>query len=140
MQILIIFSGYDEFYTANFSNPASYSKMNMSATTVIIVHGFLGTCYNGWPIELMNVLSLLEIMNVICIDWSKWAKYNYVPDAQNYVYRVAQFLADLVRFLRDKLGIPLSNLILIGHSFGGIIIGCAGKQFKDPQMPLAIGK
>lgn len=111
----------------------------MSANWTFVAHGFLGTCHRDWPIEMLKVLSASETMNVCCVDWSKWAKCNYVPDALKYVYAVGQFLADTVRFLRDQFGIDIRRFILIGHSFGGQIIGMAGKNFTNPKIPMGIG-
>lgn len=79
-------------------------------------------------------------MNVCCVDWSRWAACNYAPDALKYVYAVGDYLADTVETLHDDLGIDLNRFIIIGHSFGGIITGIAGKRFRDPKLPIGIGK
>lgn len=90
---------------------------------------------------MMDVLSEYEPINVCCVDWSKWAQCNYIPDAEIYVYQVADYLASIIKQVRKKFSVALNRFVLIGHSFGGQIIGLAGKHFPPPdQLPLGMGK
>lgn len=133
-------SGDDQFHTVNFLNANSFSNFNMSAKWAFVVHGFLGECYRDWPIEMMKVLTEYEPMNVCCVDWSGWAKCNYISNAQIYVSAVGKYLAKIVNLLRIGYDVDLSRFILIGHSFGAQIIGIAGKQFRKSQLPIGIGE
>lgn len=114
--------------------------MDAQTKWTFVAHGFLGGCYRDWPIEMLKVLAASEPMNACCVDWSEWAKCNYVSDATKYVYAVGDYLADTVQLLHTKYNVALKQFILVGHSFGGIIIGIAGQRFKNPKLPIGIGK
>lgn len=106
----------------------------------MIVHGFLGNCFSDWPLEMMRVWTDSESINVCCVDWHKWAKCNYYVDATKYVFKVAEYLARIIYLLTNEYGVSINDIVPVGHSFGAIIVGQAGKYFRNPQIPLCIGK
>lgn len=90
---------------------------------------------------MMNVLSASEPINVCCLDWSAVTQCSYISNAKFFVYRIADYLASIISFVRDTIGIALNRFVLIGHGFGAHMIGMAGKRFPPPnQLPLGIGE
>lgn len=116
--------------------------MTRGAKWGFVVHGFLGDCFSDWPLEMVRVWSNSgPPMNVCCLDWHKWAMCDYYEDASKYIYRVAGYLARIISYLMSEYQIPISDIIPVGHSFGGQIVGLTGKYFKPPnQLPLCLGK
>lgn len=137
---LIIYSGDDEYFEVDFNDEDTLSKFNKSATWGFLAHGWFGTCYRGWPIEMMKVLTAAEPMNLCCVDWSEWAKCNYVLDAEIFVYAVANYVASTINLIHFSYDIPYEIFLVLGHSFGGIMVGIIGQYFTNPQLSLCIGK
>lgn len=138
--IFLVGSGDDRFYTVDFASGRNFDRMDRNAKWAFVIHGFLGTCRKDWPLEMLRVLSASEPMNVCCVDWSRWASCNYVPDATRYVYAVGDYVAYIIRSMSNFWNIDLQRFIIIGHSFGGIITGIIGKQFTNPKLPIGIGE
>lgn len=133
-------SNDNRFYEVDFWTGKNVNRMNPDAKWAFVIHGFLGTCRKDWPIEMLGVLTDSEPMNVCCVDWSRWAGCNYVPDATMYVYAVGDYVAEVIRQMMSALRVNMNRIIVIGHSFGGIITGVIGKHFPNPKLPIGIGK
>lgn len=106
------------------------------------VHGFLGDCFSDYPLEILRVWSSSGIpMNVCCVDWHRWAMCNYYVDATKYVYRVGDYLAQVISYLMKEYNVSKDDVIPVGHSFGAHVIGYAAKKFVgDDQLTRCIGK
>lgn len=126
-------SNASTFYNVDFYNETSVNQLNVNCPLTFVAHGFLGGCVDGWSVELMNVLTDAECTNVCCLDWSEWSQCNYFNCANDYVYLVGEYLAEIIQFLEDEYGLPTRRLI--GHSLGAHVIGECGRNINNPQVP-----
>ncbi|KAG8177985.1 hypothetical protein JTE90_010880 [Oedothorax gibbosus] len=95
--------------------------------TEIFVHGWLdGVCRSEWMREMKEELLKRGSFNVILIDWTWGNGLEYNTGAKN-VYVVRKHLATLIQNIMRKSGVGAENFHLVGHSFGGQIVGLAGK-------------
>lgn len=108
--------------------------------TPFFVHGFLGNCSDGWTTELMKVWSNAQGINACCVDWSYWSQCFYFKAANDYVYKVGAYLADVIGILLHTYGVQLAQIQLMGHSLGAHVIGTTGMYFPDPKVPICTGK
>lgn len=124
----------NDYFTVDFTNSSTYTnKFNNGELFFIIVHGWLGDCYHDWPLELINVIfaKYNKTVNICCLDWSIVASCSYFYDAEYYIYEVGDYLATVIQIILTNIGLALELIQLIGHSFGGHIIGFAGKLIKN---------
>lgn len=88
----------------------------------------------------MIVAAYLEVedVNVIQVDWSKYAKTDYFTAA----YRVPQIgntLAEFIKEMVEELNLNANDVDLLGFSLGAHIVGIAG-YYTTPKVPQVIGK
>lgn len=88
--------------------------------------------------EFLNVLTDYGD-NACCVDWSQWSNCSYDDAAKVYVYRVGDFLAQVIELLRKDYTSMVVNL-MFGHSLGAHVVGECGRLVQDPQLPWCIGK
>lgn len=77
-------------------------------------------------------------VNFIAVNWQAGANtINYIA-ARNRVRRVGEFLAEFIEFAIAFGHVNIEDVILIGHSLGGHIVGIAGKSMRSGQLPKII--
>lgn len=69
-------------------------------------------------------------MNVICVDWSYFAKRTY-SEAVDNTWFVGVFLGKFIQWLVYATGLSIEDIHLIGHSLGSHVAGVAGSQMKS---------
>lgn len=117
---------------------------NMSIPTKVIVHGFGSSCSNVWVYEMRSALMSVEDCNVLCVDWESGAIFpNYVRAAAN-TRLVGRQLSLLLGSMKERLGLNLTTVHLIGFSLGAHVAAFAGAELGsvhritglDPAGPL----
>ena len=66
-------------------------------------------------------------MNIISVDWGNGAGFPYSQAAAN-TRVVGAEVASLVKMLRDRVGMDMSDVHVIGHSLGAHVAGYAGAR------------
>lgn len=110
-----------------------------SRPTVIIIHGFMSNKY-AYVNELLKkgYLSNFDVNLLVC-DWSVGAAvFNYFNAVQD-VYKVGNYLAELLDFLHENNGLDYKSLTLVGQSLGAHVAGITGKNVKKDKIGTIIG-
>nr|XP_026494770.1 lipase member H-like [Vanessa tameamea] len=124
-------------------NSIQNSDLNITKTTVFLVHGWLGSGNNEMNKKLTEAFLENEDVNVIVVDWSELAAHNYVT-AKNGVVAIGEGLGKFINWL-VSLGASYDRMHVVGFSLGAHIVGNAGRytesQVKritalDPAGPL----
>lgn len=79
-----------------------------------------------------------EYANVCCVDWDIWSQCDYFECANEYVYLVGEYLAEIIQFATIEYGLRTKSLL--GHSLGAHVIGECGRNINNPQVPECYGK
>lgn len=105
-----------------------HAALNVQKPVAFAVHGFLATAKpdNGTMYELGMVWSEVNDTNVCIVDWSYWAYRNYFIDSMSSIYKVGQYLTDVIESLARNYGFEEDGFALSGHSLGAHIIGYVG--------------
>ncbi|XP_055944430.1 pancreatic triacylglycerol lipase-like [Argiope bruennichi] len=106
------------------------SEFNSTAWTRILIHGYVDGSYStNWLFNAKDEILRLADDNVIILDDST----TYLPPRILYQQSVADTrligvqLANVVTFLKEKLGVDLNKVHVIGHSLGAHTAGHAGE-------------
>ena len=76
-------------------------------------------------------------MNVISVDWGNGAGFPYSQAAAN-TRLVGAEVAQVIQLLKDRKGVSVSNVHVIGHSLGAHVTGYAGA--RTPGLGRITGK
>lgn len=121
------------FYNIDFYNSTSVYQLNQNCPLAFYAHGFLAGCSGNSTAGLLNAWTDEECINVCCVDWSLWSDCNYCESATDYVYRVGEYLAEIILFSANEYGFRTKTLV--GHSLGAHVIGECGRNINNPQVP-----
>lgn len=123
------------FYTKNVEETQfsksniSYMNFDTSVETVFIIHGWKNSYESPMPQTVKNAYLYSRDANVIIVDWSKFAKSNYIT-AKHSITNVGKMIGDFVAFMVQKLGLKIGSTAMVGHSLGAHIAGIAGRQLN----------
>lgn len=112
-----------------FNNLASVQNSNFNSAhpTRFTVHGWMGSAQSTVNIVNNREFFALGDFNMISVDWSIGAEpINYIT-ARNRVPDVGKVVARYIDFLHLHNFIQFNNLMVIGHSLGGHVVGITGK-------------
>ncbi|XP_019880326.2 pancreatic triacylglycerol lipase [Aethina tumida] len=123
---------------------ASNQYFSNKRSNVFISHGW-NNDYQS-PVNRLITAAVLEKydVNVFVVDWSGPANKNYLT-AKNAVPTIGQAVGDFINDLISNYGFASSQFLLIGHSLGAHVAGCAGARVNgvidtivglDPASPL----
>ncbi|KYN32701.1 Venom phospholipase A1 [Trachymyrmex septentrionalis] len=130
------------------------NNIDPSQPVVFLVHGFTSYANSSHIRDL--AMQLKHKYTVFALDWSQGActeglpilKFTAYPSAVINTREIGHLLANHTVTLIKQCGVPLENIIYIGHSLGAHVCGFAGKNIQkiglqikliigaDPAMPL----
>lgn len=97
---------------------------------IIIIYQFTQSLELLITVRLFQLAFLRKYsVNVICVDWSYFAKRSYYEAIEN-TWFVGVFLGKFIQWLVYETGLGFENIHLIGHSLGSHVAGVAGSQIK----------
>lgn len=115
------------FYLSDNGATLLTSTFNPTKQTRVVIHGWTNNGLAETPVQIKNALLDRDDFNVIIVDWGAGANdwnYNAVvarcPD-------VAVVTGQMIKQLKDHLGVNPSSVAISGHSLGTHIAGLAGK-------------
>ncbi|KAL0851372.1 hypothetical protein ABMA28_007188 [Loxostege sticticalis] len=94
---------------------------------VVVVHGWNSTGTSRVNIVVRDAFLDVMDVNVIVVDWSRWAKRGY-PTATVSVPSVGHHVGDFVNWLLRNGGGNWNNVHLVGFSLGAHVVGNAGRR------------
>lgn len=125
----------------------SNSHFDSARPTKILLHGFMSSKDDSPAVANLSAAFLEKFdYNIIGVDWSAGAKQFY-PKAVANTRVVGATIANLVNTLKDKFGLKLRDLHVIGHSLGAHAAGYVGRRVPgvarvtglDPAGPMFTG-
>ncbi|XP_019881701.2 phospholipase A1 isoform X1 [Aethina tumida] len=101
-----------------------------NAKIVFLIHGWTNSREEQWYEDVKNAfLNRNETWHVVQVDWKEPASAVYTV-ASISTYDVGNHIANLIVDLNKNYGVPLDDLLLVGHSLGGQICGFISKRIK----------
>ncbi|XP_063921248.1 phospholipase A1-like [Zophobas morio] len=115
-------SNYEE---VDYSNPKQFDA---NSFVVVLIHGWTQDRSTLWYKLLKNTFKeRASQYSVVETDWSEYAKLNYVSSSYS-VKAVGGFIGEfVVKLIKDR-GVPIKNVLIIGHSLGGQVASFVGKK------------
>ncbi|XP_024877206.1 phospholipase A1-like [Temnothorax curvispinosus] len=130
-----VFLYNSKFEGKNISTKEICDNIDSSQQVAFVTHGFLSS---GNTTSFRELSSQLEQKGytVFAMDWSQGActdgipiiKFAGYPAAVKNTHEMGQLIASYIECMVKDCGVPLENIILIGHSLGAHISGFAGKE------------
>nr|CAI5837821.1 unnamed protein product [Callosobruchus analis] len=127
------------FYLFTKDDPNKYVRINKddlqkvspykNSKFAFLIHGWTGDREATWYTEIKDNL-LKKGYAVIEVDWKEPANEFYYISSIN-TYDVAKIITDLILELHQRQGVPLKNILPIGHSLGGHIVGFIGQKVYE---------
>lgn len=77
-------------------------------------------------------------VNVIVVDWAEGASGDYITSCLN-VPRAGEKVGELMDWL-NILGVPFSNIHVLGYSLGGHVAGVSGRTATRGVVEYITGK
>ncbi|XP_060804657.1 lipase member H-A [Amyelois transitella] len=135
----------------NDTNSVKHSNLDKNKITVVLVHGWRGSCTNEFSTMLtegififidiiLHILNFINIrpifgssflqdqdVNVIVMDWSALAGQNYVTAAKG-TPGTGRCLGQFVNWLASLGAVRYETMHIVGFSLGGHLVGNAGKE------------
>lgn len=120
-------------------NTTNFSKVfNVSQPVKIVIHGFTSNV----AAEVVRIITTAYLKtgdyNVIGVDWSVLCDTEYIS-AMRGVQLAGDALAGFIRWL-NNMGVPMSNVHIVGHSLGAHVAGVAGDKLNEKQVSRITGK
>ncbi|GBP27136.1 Inactive pancreatic lipase-related protein 1, partial [Eumeta japonica] len=114
--------------TLGFNDAASIHNSNFDFRhpVVVIVHGWLSKSDTSINPAIRDAYLAKSEANVVIMDWRHLAIGGYVT-AVNGVPAMGRHLGQFINFLHS-LGLPYSNVHLVGFSLGAHLVGNAGRE------------
>ncbi|XP_077277196.1 phospholipase A1-like [Temnothorax americanus] len=130
-----VFLYNSKFEGKNISAKEICDNIDPSQQVVFVTHGFLSSANMTSFRELSSQLEQ-KGYTVFAMDWSQGActdgipiiKYAEYPVAVKNTREMGQLIASYVEPLVKDCGVPLENIIFIGHSLGAHVSGFAAKE------------
>lgn len=114
---------------------SGYTK---SKTTVFIIHGWMDSYQSPMAQTVKDAYLASSDLNIFVVDWSKLSKKEYLAARISVIY-VGRVLSSLISgMVRNNL-LNLENVVMVGHSLGAHIAGCAGKNLNG-KTNIIVGK
>ncbi|XP_076680284.1 pancreatic lipase-related protein 2-like [Andrena cerasifolii] len=107
--------------------------------TVIHIHGYSETAFEGSAAAIRKVYLRRGHFNVILVDWSMLGGLPWYVTAVRNTRVVGPHVARLVRFLDAQGAVPMSKLHVIGFSLGAEIAGFMGKALAPRKVARITG-
>ncbi|XP_077295230.1 pancreatic lipase-related protein 2-like [Arctopsyche grandis] len=106
---------------------ASLAATNFDATkpVKITIHGWTGDAESGVNTVVGPAFLEAVDVNIVAVDWSNGSSGGYTQSVRN-VPGAGQSVADMINWL-NSLGVPYSNIHILGHSLGAHVVGFAGR-------------
>nr|XP_022314804.1 pancreatic triacylglycerol lipase-like [Crassostrea virginica]XP_022314805.1 pancreatic triacylglycerol lipase-like [Crassostrea virginica] len=115
----------------NNTTSVSSSSFNPNIPTKIVIHGYMSDAFEPWVLNISNLLLKKEDCNVIAVNWKNGASKIYPQSAAN-TRVVGAAVAKFLEMLRNKHGVKMENVHVIGHSLGAQTGGYIGQ--RTPNM------
>ncbi|XP_075226062.1 pancreatic triacylglycerol lipase-like [Lycorma delicatula] len=113
------------------------SHLDIFKEIKIIIHGWRNHGNSTLNRSIRNAYLTVSDVNVISVDWEQLSRKPY-PVARLLVRNLGDKIARMVDFF-VKLGVPLQNIHLIGHSLGAHIAGIAGQKILTGNLSRITG-
>ncbi|XP_025109853.1 inactive pancreatic lipase-related protein 1-like isoform X2 [Pomacea canaliculata] len=125
------------------SRPMEDTTFDPEADIKMIIHGYVNDGTEDWNKNLTKHLLLLKPFNVIRVAWGPGA-FELYPKAAANTRVVGASAAILLTSLRDRHGVSMERVHLLGHSLGSHVAGYIGARVRgigrisgmDPAGPL----
>lgn len=115
----------------NDSASVARSSFNPNNPVKIIIHGYMANAYEPWVLNISSLFLKKEDCNVITVNWKNGARKIYPASAAN-TRVVGAAVAKFLEMLRNKHGVKMENVHVIGHSLGAQTSGYIGS--RTPNM------
>lgn len=106
------------------------SNFNPQRPTRLVVHGWTGDI-NADNIQLTKKEYVQGEFNFFGVDWGKGAKNPIYSTSRYKVRPTGEALAQFIEFLIRDGGARLQDILPIGHSLGGHVVGYAGRYLQE---------
>ncbi|XP_049620448.1 pancreatic lipase-related protein 2-like [Suncus etruscus] len=103
------------------------SNFNLNRKTRFIIHGFIDKGEENWLVDMCKKMFQVEQVNCICVDWKDGSRTLYTQAVHN-IRVVGAEIAYFLNELSSKLGYPLEDVHIIGHSLGAHAAGEVGRR------------
>ncbi|KAH1029408.1 lipoprotein lipase [Dendroctonus ponderosae] len=106
-------------------NITGVSSFNISLKTIFLIHGWKSVYNSTYNLMLGNAYLDVRDVNIIYIDWDKWANIFY-PISVYLLSRVGEYIGQFINEISATFNYSLENIELVGHSLGAHICGYVG--------------
>lgn len=120
----------------NFAAVAN-TQFSSNRKTIVVSHGWNNHHQSPVNTYVRNALLQVADVNLIVLDWSGIANRFYTT-ARAAVRNIGEVEGDFVQYLIDTYRLTPDDFILIGHSLGAHVAGCAGARLNG-QVSTIIG-
>lgn len=103
-------------------------KLNISLPVAFIIHGWFDSAHRTWVKSIVSEFLENIETNVVAVDWNRLALQEYTLAADS-TKDVGLHIGAFIKKL-NQLGVPLSNITIVGHSMGAHIAGFAGAHLN----------
>ncbi|XP_018330867.1 pancreatic triacylglycerol lipase-like [Agrilus planipennis] len=109
----------------NVNEVASVRNFDRSKLNVFVIHGWTNNYQSNCNSAVMPAFLQALDVNVFVVDWSGPAGGKYTS-AFSSVPKVGKLLGTFIESLQSTLRLGASQFLLVGHSLGAHVAGCAG--------------
>ncbi|XP_050441631.1 pancreatic lipase-related protein 2-like isoform X2 [Adelges cooleyi] len=113
-----------------FTETITNSNFQPKNPTKILIHGWMSEKEDmrSWMPDFKDELLKNSDSNVIFVQWK--SSQIWYPTSVQQLKGVANETAILIKYLKNHLGLDLTNVHLIGHSLGAHTVGFVGKHLQ----------
>lgn len=134
-------------YTQSNSNPyvikgedfstVAQSPFDPKRLNLVISHGWNNNYQSSVNTQVRSAALRVADLNVFILDWGGIANGLYSV-ASGSVRDIGAIEADFIKYLMDNYGLTGNDFVLVGHSLGAHVAGCAGAAL-DGQVQSIVG-
>lgn len=106
------------------------SNFDPKRPTRVVVHGWTGDIKSK-DIQWIRKEYVKDNYNVIGVDWGKGAQNPIYSTSRYRVRGTGEAVAQFVEFLIKEGGAKLDDILPIGHSLGGHVVGYVGRFLQE---------
>ncbi|XP_046745772.1 phospholipase A1 2-like [Diprion similis] len=136
-------------YNRNISTDGVVVDLNSSSIPVesglpvaFLVHGFTSEANNSRYQNLTQAWLKKYDVNIISVDWKEGAcsggialtQYLSYPKSIENAHEVGRNIAEFIAKLISDYGIPLENMLMVGHSLGAHVVGFSSKELQKENI------